>query len=87
MTTRILIVDDSREWRVFVGLILRNNPSFQVIGEACDGVEAIEKVTALLPDVVLLDIGMPRLNGIEAAKTDQESLPPIQNHLRDARRR
>lgn len=68
MTTRILIVDDSRQWRVFVGLLLRSNPSFQVIGEARDGVEAIEEVATLLPDVVLLDIGMPLLNGIEAAK-------------------
>lgn len=50
-------------------------PSFQIAGEASDGVEAIVKATALLPDVVLLDIAMPRLNGIEAAKKIRQASP------------
>jgi len=65
---RILIVDDFEPWRISVRSILKRNPQFRVIGEARDGIEAIEKAATLRPDVVLLDIGMPRLNGIEAAK-------------------
>ena len=75
MTTRILIVDDSKRWRLFVRSILDRSPWFQVVGEACDGVEAVTKATALLPHVVLLDIGMPRLNGIEAAKRIKQVCP------------
>ena len=67
MITRILVVDDSEQWRLLVRSILERTLSFQIVGEASDGVEAVEKAAALLPDVVLLDIGMPRLNGIEAA--------------------
>jgi DNA-binding NarL/FixJ family response regulator len=65
---RILIVDDFAHWRISVRSILKRDPQLRVIGEARDGIEAIEKAATLRPDVVLLDIGMPRLNGIEAAK-------------------
>lgn len=68
MSIRILVVDDSEQWRLLVRSILQRTPSFQIVGEASDGVEAVEKTSALLPDVVLLDIGMPRFNGIEAAE-------------------
>jgi DNA-binding NarL/FixJ family response regulator len=72
---RILVVDDSRQIRLSVALILKRNSSFQVIGEARDGVEAIERAMALRPDVVLLDIGMPRLNGIAAAREITQVCP------------
>lgn len=75
MTTRILLVDDSRQWRLLVRSILERTPWFQIAGEASDGVEAIMKATALLPDVVLLDIAMPHLNGIEAAKKIRQASP------------
>ena len=75
MTIRVLVVDDFEEWRLLVRSILQRNPCFQVVGEASDGVEAIEKAATLLPDLVLLDIGMPRLNGIEAARKIRESYP------------
>lgn len=75
VTTRILLVDDSRQWRLLVRSILERTPWFQIAGEASDGVEAIMKATALLPDVVLLDIAMPHLNGIEAAKKIRQASP------------
>lgn len=66
--TRILIVDDLEDWRVRVRSILQAQPDWQVVGEACDGLQALEKTAELRPDVVLLDIGMPILDGIKAAK-------------------
>jgi DNA-binding NarL/FixJ family response regulator len=65
---RILIADDSAEWRVRIRSILKTRPELQVIGEAGDGLDAVHTTTALRPDIVLLDIGMPVLNGVEAAK-------------------
>lgn len=66
--TRILLVDDFMQWRLAVRSILEAIPGFRIIGEASNGLEAIEKTAALRPDIVLLDIGMPILNGIEAAR-------------------
>lgn len=64
---KILLVDDFKEWRVTVRALLEANSGFQIIGEAGDGLDAVEKAEQLHPDLVLLDIGLPRLNGIEAA--------------------
>src|SRR5215470_7780369 len=66
-TTKILVVDDFREWRSMMCALLEANSGFQVVGEAGNGCEAIEMAARLHPDVVLLDIGMPLLNGLEAA--------------------
>ena len=63
---RILIVDDFAEWCTFARSILRNEPSFDVVCEVSDGLKAVQSAEALRPTVVLLDIGLPRLNGIEA---------------------
>lgn len=76
MTTRILIVDDFQPFRNTLRSILERDSSLRVIGEACDGMEAIEKAATLRPDVLLLDIGMPRLNGIEAAKAIRQKMSP-----------
>lgn len=76
MTLRILIVDDCRPWRTSVRSILERNRSFQVVGEAADGIEAIQTAATLRPDVVLLDIRMPRLNGIEAARVIKQNACP-----------
>lgn len=73
--TRILLVDDSLQWRLLVFSILKRTSLFQIVGEASDGLEGITKASALLPDVVLLDMAMPRLNGIEAAKTIRQVSP------------
>ena len=74
-TTRILVVDDFQQWRLLARSILERLPRFQVVGEASDGVEAIKKAATLLPDVVLLDIGLPRLNGLDAAAQMQRVSP------------
>ena len=65
---RILIVDDFPSWRRFVACLLLECPEFQVVGEASDGLEAIQKSQALQPNLILLDIGLPQLNGLEAAR-------------------
>ena len=63
---RILIVDDLQRWRHRIRSILESRPEFQVLGEASDGLEAVQKAQELNPDLILLDIGLPNLNGIEA---------------------
>lgn len=63
----ILIVDDSAEWRIRVREILAEQPELQIVAEACDGLEAVHRATQLLPDLILLDIGMPVMNGLDAA--------------------
>jgi two-component system, chemotaxis family, protein-glutamate methylesterase/glutaminase len=65
---RVLVVDDSRVLTKIVSRILERDPAIQVVGTAENGLEAIEKVESLKPDVVTLDIEMPVMNGIEALK-------------------
>ena len=74
-TIRVLIVDDSERWRSFVRSMLERTSGFLVLAEASDGIEAIDKAATLLPDVVLLDIGMPRLHGIAAATEIRRAHP------------
>jgi DNA-binding NarL/FixJ family response regulator len=64
---RILIADDHRLFAEALEAILDDEPGFEVVGRAADGREAIELAGSLLPDVVLLDISMPVLDGFEAA--------------------
>jgi DNA-binding NarL/FixJ family response regulator len=66
--TRILVVDDFEPFRSFVLSVFSERSEFEVIGEASDGMEAVQKAEELLPELILLDIGLPRLNGIEAAR-------------------
>jgi len=72
---RILLVDDSEPWRIYLRSLLHERPELKVVGEAVDGLEAVEKAQELQPDLVLLDIGIPRMNGIEAAKRIREVSP------------
>lgn len=72
---RILVVDDYEPWRRFVCLTLQINQQYRVINEASDGPEAVEKTKELRPDLVLLDIGLPTLNGIEVARRMRKLSP------------
>jgi DNA-binding NarL/FixJ family response regulator len=65
---RILIADDFAAWRGCIVTLLATIPEFHIVGEAADGLEAVRKTQELQPDLILLDIGMPKLNGIEAAR-------------------
>jgi DNA-binding NarL/FixJ family response regulator len=67
-TLRILLADDHTVVRNGLRLLLERQPSFEVIGEASDGRAVLELAAEKLPDVVVMDIGMPGLNGIEAAR-------------------
>jgi DNA-binding NarL/FixJ family response regulator len=71
----ILVVDDFEPWRRIVCSVLRGWPELKVICEASDGVEAIQKAKELQPDLILLDIGLPKLNGIEAARQIHKLVP------------
>ncbi len=63
-----MIVDDSFVMRAIVGEIVKTDPGLEIIGEAEDGQEALEKVRTAKPDVILLDIEMPRMDGVEFMK-------------------
>jgi len=71
----IMIVDDLTEWRLRLRQFLEDIPGFRVVAEATNGLEALEHAAQLLPDIVLLDIGMPKLNGIEAARRIRSASP------------
>jgi len=72
---RVLVVDDSFFMRVTVKRLLETDPEIQVVGLARDGMEALEKVHALNPDVVTLDIEMPVMDGLEALRIIMEERP------------
>jgi DNA-binding NarL/FixJ family response regulator len=65
---RVLVVEDFVPFRRFICSTLGKKGELQVIGEASDGLEAVHKAEELQPDLILLDIGLPTLNGIEAAR-------------------
>lgn len=67
-SVRVLVVDDYLPWRQFVCRALLARPTWQVIGQASDGLEAVQKAQDLQPDLIVLDIGLPTINGIEAAR-------------------
>lgn len=82
---RVLLVDDYEPFLQVLRSILPAN-RFQVIAEASDGLDGVRKAEALQPDLILLDIGLPKLNGIEVAKTIRGSAtrPPILMLSQDA---
>jgi len=67
-TFRVLVVDDYEPWRSYVCSMLKRQPELQVISEVSDGLKAVQKAQELQPDLILLDLGLPSLNGIEAAR-------------------
>jgi DNA-binding NarL/FixJ family response regulator len=66
--TRILSVDDFEPYRLFIVSLLRGRPDLKVICGASNGLEAVQKAEELKPDLILMDIGLPELNGVEAAR-------------------
>jgi DNA-binding NarL/FixJ family response regulator len=67
-SVRVLVVDDHEPFRQFVCSTLQKRPELQVIGEASDGLEAVQKAEELKPDLILLDIGLPTLNGVDVSR-------------------
>ena len=77
MSKSILVVDDSDTVRKVTRLFLETQVDLEVCGEAVDGVDAIEKAQELKPDLVVLDLVMPRMNGIEAASKIKGMMPQV----------
>jgi DNA-binding NarL/FixJ family response regulator len=75
--TRVLLADDHRLMRSGLRLVIERHPKFAVVGEADDGRQALAMAESLEPDVIVMDIGMPNLNGIEAARQITEKHPGI----------
>ena len=75
LSATVLLVDDFGPFRAIVSSLLGERPELQILAEASDGIEAVQKCAQLQPDVILLDIGLPKLNGIDAARQIREVSP------------
>src|SRR5437867_543573 len=71
----IVVVDDFAAMRHFLSSLLNQRPGFQVIGQAGDGLDAVRTIAELRPDIVLLDIGLPGISGIEVARRSRSLSP------------
>ena len=76
-TIRVLIADDQMMVRQGFTVLLNTQPDLEVVGQAVDGLDAVAKVAELAPDVVLMDIRMPELGGIEATRRITEDMPDV----------
>lgn len=72
---RVLIADDHRVVREGLGAILKTKPDLDVVGEATNGIEAVQAAKTLKPDVILMDISMPQMNGVEATRAIKREHP------------
>ena len=74
---RVLIADDSGMVRRIMKAFLESTPDVEICGEASNGLEAVEKAKALKPDLVLLDLAMPGMNGAEVASVLKKTMPEV----------
>src|SRR5437667_10773885 len=77
MPIRILIADDSKMIRRNLRSFLEANPNWQVCDEAIDGPEAVQKTKQLIPDLIILDLALPLMNGLHAARESSQLLPSV----------
>jgi YesN/AraC family two-component response regulator len=75
--TRVLIVDDSAHAREGLRALLRTWPEFEIAGEAANGLDALRLVAECLPDVVLIDLQMPGLDGVQATRLIKQQWPAV----------
>jgi len=77
MAVRILIADDDAAIRRLLRRLIENHPDWIVCGDALDGKDAVGQATQLSPDVIVLDLAMPRMNGLQAARQISRTLPEV----------
>jgi len=74
---KVLVVDDHALFRRGIATVLANQEELEVVGEAVDGLEAIEKAKKIVPDVILMDLNMPNCSGLEATQALQTEMPQV----------
>ena len=74
-SVRVLVVDDFEPFRRFVSSTLEQRPNLQIVGVVTDGLDAVRRAEELKPDLILLDVGLPTINGIEVARRIREVFP------------
>jgi DNA-binding NarL/FixJ family response regulator len=74
---RVLVVDDAEDLRMLLRMKLDRTEGLDVVGEAVDGVDGVEQATRLQPDLVLLDVAMPRMDGLEALPLILDAVPGV----------
>ncbi|MGH2540266.1 MAG: response regulator, partial [Actinomycetota bacterium] len=72
---RVMVVDDHALFRRGLEMVLQQEPDIELVGEASDGAEAVDRAQETMPDIVLMDVRMPKRSGIEAAGEIKELLP------------
>ena len=77
MTIRILLADDDATIRMLLKRLLEANPDWQICGEARDGIDAVQKVLQDSPDLIIMDLSMPRMNGLDAGREIAKLQPQL----------